>query len=1198
MGDALIWWIVLEVLGLVALPLAAVLLRGLPDRGYTLAKTLGLLLTGWLAYTLAMLGLVPFGRPLLAGCVLLVAALSAWLLLRDGRALWADFGVRFRHPSYRRTVITAEVLFAVAYVIWAVVRAYNPDIDSGQEKFMDFGFLNAILRSPTFPPHDMWLAGAPINYYYFGYVLMAALTSLSGVPSAVGFNLANVTLYALTALGGFGLVYNLIAGTLQRARPPAGARQAGAAEPPPARGLLAPYVAAVLGALMLVAMGNLTTVFAVHTGNAAQANGWRFCFFCQSPTSYDWFAPSRIIQDYHTVTAPDGSPQTQAVGYPTINEFPAFSFLLADLHPHVLALPLVLLVLGIALSYARRRARPEPGRGNALPRDALDWLALAVAAIAVGALYTTNTWDYPTYALLVSAGIGLPYLAAQRRSANRDGWGWLWPWLGRSVLLAALSLLAFAPFHLTFKSLVGASAGTVPATWANVPVLGWVLQKLSGLLLVNTADKTIGGFLVIFGIFVAILVVWLGYELAGRLRRQMRAGAEGRSLALAWGGGLLLVWLVALLLRFPLLALLLPMAAVALVLVWQEPGRIERNMALGFVAIAALIGLAIEIVFLRDNFQMRMNTLFKFYYQIWVLWAVAAAYAFWRVLYAAFARAGEARRRAPGGAALRPLAAVWAVVVLLLVGSGLLYSYYGPMARQVGQQAGPRGLDGAAWFARSQPDDFAAITWLNAHAQPTDVVLEAGSDEYQRPGRVSAYTGVPTLVAWDNSHESLWRANEPDLLAQIRTRRQVVNAIYQGVDPQNGGPLTAARLLALLHQYGVTYVFVGATEHGVAGWAPSQAGQTLTAYAGGLFQQALAVAFQSGSTVLYSVQQGIAGTGEPPAAPGLTGTPAPGQFDPSVPPVGLFARGPAGANRGQFNLPRGIARDAAGDFYVVDTQNMRVQEFDPQGTFLRVFGSKGSGDGQFAPYSDTATGSGPGGIAVDAQGNVYVADTWNHRIEKFDKSGNFLLAWGGFLNLSDAAAASDPAANTKFYGPRGVAVGPDGAVYVTDTGNKRILVFDANGTFQRQISAGADPTHVAPTYAFNQPGELNEPMGLAVDAQGNVYVADTWNHRIQKFNAQGTAVAQWPVPAGAWDPAPYLEPYLALDAQGNVYATAPSSHAVLKFSPTGTLLGQVTSAGSTALQRPTGITVDPDGTVYVVDTEANAVVRVGAIPGP
>ncbi len=184
-----------------------------------------------------------------------------------------------------------------------------------------------------------------------------------------------------------------------------------------------------------------------------------------------------------------------------------------------------------------------------------------------------------------------------------------------------------------------------------------------------------------------------------------------------------------------------------------------------------------------------------------------------------------------------------------------------------------------------------------------------------------------------------------------------------------------------------------------------------------------------------------------------------------------------------------------------------------------------------------------------------MADTWNHRVQKFNSTGKFLTKWGSFIDLGDAGTATDPDKDSKFYGPRGIAIGPAGDVYVTDTGNKRVSIFDPNGVFKRKIDSGMSPGKVSPAYPFNQPGELNEPIGIAVDGQGNVYVADTNNKRIQKFDAAGKVVAQWPVSAG-WEPGEYLEPFLALDKDGNLYVSAPTGKKVLKVGPNGQVIGQ------------------------------------------
>jgi uncharacterized membrane protein/sugar lactone lactonase YvrE len=855
------------------------------------------------------------------------------------------------------------------------------------------------------------------------------------------------------------------------------------------------------------------------------------------------------------------------------------------------------------MAFIRRRVvRAEEWR-DGIPPDLESWLSLGLAGLIAGSLYTTNTWDFPTYLLVILLCLIIPYIAAGRRLAL--GWRWLRPVIVQVAILAVFTAVLFLPFQLTFKSLVGGDNTPTPGNIADIPIVGWVVQKLSQLVLVNTADKTILGFVVIFGIFLFALLVWLVYEFATYVRRRYLAGAAINPILIGWGAFLVITFLAAFLLKFPLLALLLPMIAVCFGLIWLEPRRTERNTALVLVGVAALIGLAIEMIFLRDNFQMRMNTLFKFYFQIWILWALPAAYGVWRVLYAALGdrpeqveaqRAGYYVQRSGLKLAGMTIAPIWAFAFLFLVLSGSLYTVYGAAARQGVGRAPVQGLDGSAWLKSTLPDDYAAIQWLNANATGSDRLMEGSAAEYDWAGRMASFTGIPSLVGWDNSHERLWRTNQPDATQQIATRRGIVNSIYQGIDP-NGGTLTAPRLLELLKQYGVTYVVSGAIEHGrrenPANDTPTE---DVTPYTDSLFKYALTPVFTSNQTTIYKVGETSANSGEVPptpvpgaaTTPGTTPVPTQPQVDLTAAPTNLFDESGAGVNRGQLNLPRGITRDAEGNFYVADTQNLRIQKFDKDGNFVTMFGSRGTGDGQFSQLNDTAEGTGPGGIAVDSQGNVYVADTWNHRIQKFDKDGKFLLTWGSFLSLSDAGYTPGPDDNTRFYGPRGIAVGPDDHIYVTDTGNKRVLIFDTDGKNIGQISSGLTADKITQNYPFSAPGELNEPIGIAVDAEGNVFVADTRNNRIQKFDAEGKPVAQWPVQLPAWSPGPYLEPFLAVDSAGNVYVTAPSSKTVIEYDSTGNVLG---TKGSN-IELPTGIWADPDGTLYVVDTTASKVVKI------
>ncbi|HEX9116066.1 MAG TPA: hypothetical protein VGA61_08360, partial [Anaerolineae bacterium] len=292
----------------------------------------------------------------------------------------------------------------------------------------------------------------------------------------------------------------------------------------------------------------------------------------------------------------------------------------------------------------------------------------------------------------------------------------------------------------------------------------------------------------------------------------------------------------------------------------------------------------------------------------------------------------------------------------------------------------------------------------------------------------------------------------------------------------------------------------------------------------------------------------------------------------------LGTAGQPGSAAGQFNFPRAVATGLDGTIYVADSGNNRVQAFDATGRFVRQWGTTckltekpaagcvGDGRGQFNE---------PWGIAVGLDGSVYVSDTWNHRVQKFDGQGNFQAMWGVFE--STFGELGKPLA---MYGPRSISVGDDGNVYVTDTGNKRIQIFKPDGTFVAQFGGqGLDNGH------------FDEPVGLAHDVQGNWYVADTWNHRIQKFSGSYQYVAQWPV--NGWASQTVVnKPGIAIDAtRGILYATDPENYRILAFGLDGTFKATWGMFGSEAdaMMLPTGIAVAPDGKVVVADGDSHRV---------
>jgi YYY domain-containing protein len=917
-------WAMVELLGLICLPLTITVFHNLPDRGWAFSKTIGLALLAFCVWLpLMYVQALPFSQLFIAGVLIILLAFSIVGFIRMRHTLVELIRANIFY------IVACEVVFLGMVFLLGWIRSYGPDIRSF-EMFMDEGFLAAIMRSPHFPPNDMWLSGYPINYYYYAHFTIATLAKLLGQPPSVAFNTGICIFFGLTAVNLFGVTCNIVSwarflrkrnvasgaygrrmwSTFLRRREPAAVNQnndvasdstitiedlpsadASASQNNDVQAdrpdiVLPPLVSAIPYGLLTILIGEVL-------GNLASTQQW-WKQHDNLPPLY-WFYTTRIIDK-------------------TINEFPAFSFLLSCFHAHVLTFAFTILAIALAFNLFLEYGRD--GKGKGLHVFGSGWrlpLTLGITAMILGGLFAMNGWDFPTYLAIALICIGFQqWLAYQSRFSLEL----VLDVFTIGAALTALSFFLYAPFYLNFVS------------------------PSQGIGIVSSADRSpIRDEALIYGMFAFIFISLLFVNL---LRPRLSAQAPAGKIPLAPGPNVLsqqaspsrpgqlgknainyvqvsqddmligsgsrsstasgshravpvhqpvISTSQAMLhqsedenksvppeaghvmdeplegeanppdmVEVPLTGALSPippgdiqpsgthssrpdwldMRIISVVLVLGVSllaFAIVKNGATLVVAFTlAVLGLALalyyvhdrpraftlllgsaafglvaltELVFLKDVFAgsyPRMNTVFKLYFQAWALLSVTSGVGLYFVLdnfRPATTTIGLHRWVRRGSQAL------WSVVLLLLLLAGLVYPVVGSYQRTNHFMHRTNSLDGLTYMQSYDPSDYAAIQWLNSHIQGDPVIVEAfgpqGGD-YSDYGRISAFTGLPTLMGWAG-HEYQWRVNwlnKDYNAADFYRRGSDINTIYTDPHPDV--------VLALMDRYNAQYIYVGPLE--------------------------------------------------------------------------------------------------------------------------------------------------------------------------------------------------------------------------------------------------------------------------------------------------------------------------------------------------------------------------------------------------
>ncbi len=667
------WWLLALLMGLLAMPVTGRLFEGFADKGWMFSKVLAIGIAGFLTWFLVAVEILPFTTLTCVGVCIFCALICFWLFHRQTKK-----GIEVFPAGRLSLVVKEELLFFAVFLLWTYLAGFHPQA-YGTEKFMDYGFMEAMMRSTTLPARDLWYSEGTINYYYGGQYFAVFLTKLSGSSVALTYNLMRTFVAGLAFVLPFSLVYQMLSDRFFGKLPNKKRWILGAA------GITAGTAVSLAGNMHYVIYRWVLPLLSKLQGVETTESYW-----FPDATRYIGFDPD----------VPDK----------TIHEFPCYSFVLGDLHAHVVNIMFVLLVLGLLYAWMqwmwKRKSLEDVEQKINWKRELL-MPHILVVSVLLGMFQWTNFWDFVIY-FVVAGGVVLFTNAV--RFGKRPG-RVLGVTLAQGAEVLAISYAVILPFTLKFETMV---QGVALAQNHSLP------HQL----------------LILWGLPVLVLLLFFVSLFLERKKRVTRPD---------------------------LFAVILGLCAMGLVLI---P----------------------ELVYVRDiyeNGNARANTMFKLTYQAYIMFGIAMGYVIFRLF-------TVTRQKI-----LKVLAGICLFFLTWTVGyfGNCVSSWFG----NVWEVSAYQGLDATTYLETDFPADAPAIRWLKENIEGAPVVLEANGDSYTGFERVSASTGLPTVLGW-YVHEWLWRND----VADLNQKSADIETIYTSGD--------AAAVQKLLAQYEVEYVFVGSKE--------------------------------------------------------------------------------------------------------------------------------------------------------------------------------------------------------------------------------------------------------------------------------------------------------------------------------------------------------------------------------------------------
>ena len=681
------WWLLALFMGMVAMPVTGRLFEGFEDKGWLFSKVFAIAVTGFLTWFLVAVELLPFTTAVCIGVSVVCGIISAVLF-----HVQLKKGIECYPAGKMQLIIREELLFFGIFLLWTYLAGFRPQA-YGTEKFMDYGFMEAMMRSKTLPARDLWYSQGTINYYYGGQYFAVFLTKLTGSRVEVTYNLMRTFVAAFAFVFPFSLVRQMAKDRLY-------GRMSGKKK-------YLPSLSGVTAGIAVSIAGNVHyIVYRCVIPLIHKIQG------VEETESY-WFPDATRYIGYNPVNDSDK----------TIHEFPCYSFVLGDLHAHVVNVMFVIFLVGLLYAWMKmiRNRGTEPEK-----QDLRDfWLRqllmphILLAAVLLGMFQWTNYWDFVIYFVVTGGVVLFANIIRFEGKVVRV----LAVTIVQAVEIIGISYLVILPFTLKFETMVqGVALAQHHTLWYQLLIL-WGLPVILTVLLIASI---------------------LMEKLKGMKKKSLYRLMEAISVP-------------------DLFAVIMGLCAIGLIVM---P----------------------ELVYVRDiyeNRNARANTMFKLTYQAYILFGMTMGYGIYRLIVVS-------RQKI-----FKILSGVGLFVLIWTVGyfGNAVHAWFG----EVWNPSQYKGLDATTFLETDFPQDAAAIRWLKENIEGSPVVLEANGDSYTGYERVSASTGLPTVLGW-YVHEWLWRNDVPDL----NEKSADIETIYTSADEET--------VKELIKRYDISYIFVGGQE--------------------------------------------------------------------------------------------------------------------------------------------------------------------------------------------------------------------------------------------------------------------------------------------------------------------------------------------------------------------------------------------------